>query len=86
MDMGNIVVILHHYGYNVKMTVVLEGCHAFHEDNFSFATHNREVREKINVCHFVIEKPHFKKAILMPHPVPPRPYELPKLHENYVPI
>ena len=55
-------------------------------DEFTFDSHVKTVRQLINSSKFLITTEPLRKSLLIPNPVPPRLYGLPKLHKEGEPI
>jgi hypothetical protein len=85
-DKGNAMVIMKESVYDAKVAEVLEKCGAKVNENFDFTGHVKEVRNVINRSEFIVKGPSQKKAILIPNPVPPLLYGLPKVHKEGTPM
>jgi len=85
-DKGNSMVIMKESDYDAKVLEVLEKCGAKVNEDFDFPAHVKEVRIVINRSVFIVKSPSQKKAILIPNPVPPLLYGLPKVHKEGTPM
>jgi len=84
-DKGNSVVLLKRSDYIDKMNEFLTSVKAIRNDHFRSSVHNDKVRKCIHDSKILINDD-LKPSLLIPNPIPPRLYGLPKMHKSGVPV